>query len=76
MMGPASLRVWMSTPDADDLDVFVAVEKLDAQGRRLGFAHHLESGGPALSPSCEGNAAPARPAGPFGGGGMGFRHTL
>jgi X-Pro dipeptidyl-peptidase C-terminal non-catalytic domain len=37
VVGGMKLRVWMSAPDADDLDVFVAVQKLDAYGDLVGF---------------------------------------
>ena len=44
------LRVWMSAPDADDLDVFVAVQKLDAYGDLVGFPFYavFEDGPVAL----------------------------
>ena len=32
VVGGMKLKVWMSTPDAQDMDVFVAVQKLDAYG--------------------------------------------
>lgn len=38
VVGPMKLRVWMAAPEADDMDVFVAIEKLDAKGERVGFA--------------------------------------
>ena len=37
IVGNMKLRLWMSAPDADDLDVFVAVQKLDAYGDEVGF---------------------------------------
>ena len=44
------LRVWMSAPDADDLDVFVAVQKLDGYGDLVGFPFYavFEDGPVAL----------------------------
>jgi uncharacterized protein len=44
------LRVWMSAPDADDLDVFVAVQKLDGYGDVVGFPFYavFEDGPVAL----------------------------
>jgi uncharacterized protein len=35
--GGMKLRVWMSAPEAGDLDVFVAVQKLDRYGDLVGF---------------------------------------
>jgi uncharacterized protein len=37
LVGHAALRIWMSAPDASDLDVFVALDKLDRYGDRVGF---------------------------------------
>jgi len=37
LVGGMSLRVWMAAPDAGDMDVFVAVQKLDAYGDLTGF---------------------------------------
>jgi predicted acyl esterase len=31
------LKLWLSTSEGDDLDVFVAAQKLDASGRVVGF---------------------------------------
>lgn len=42
VVGPARLRVWMGAPDADDLDVFVGLEKVDARGQRVGFVHYAQ----------------------------------
>jgi uncharacterized protein len=44
------LRVWMSAADADDLDVFVAVQKLDRYGDPVGFPFYavFEDGPVAL----------------------------
>src|ERR1019366_2090332 len=35
--GSASVRLWVSTTDGDDLDVFVVLRKLDAAGREVPF---------------------------------------
>ena len=50
VVGGMKLRVWMSAPDADDLDVFVAVQKLDAYGDLVGFPFYavFEDGPVAL----------------------------
>jgi len=37
VVGGMKLRVWMSAPEAGDLDVFVAVQKLDRYGDLVGF---------------------------------------
>jgi uncharacterized protein len=37
VVGGMKLRVWMSAPEASDLDVFVAVQKLDRYGDLVGF---------------------------------------
>jgi len=37
LVGGMKLRVWMSAPDAGDMDVFVAVQKLDAHSDLAGF---------------------------------------
>jgi uncharacterized protein len=44
------LKVWMSAPDAPDMDVFVAVQKLDAYGDLAGFPFYavFEDGPAAL----------------------------
>ena len=44
------LKVWMSTPDAQDMDVFVAVRKLYAYGDLIGFPFYavFEDGPVAL----------------------------
>jgi len=36
--GEAKLRVWVSTSDGDDLDLFVVVKKFDARGREIFFS--------------------------------------
>jgi predicted acyl esterase len=50
VVGGMKLRVWMSAPDADDLDVFVAVQKLDRYGDLVGFPFYavFEDGPVAL----------------------------
>jgi predicted acyl esterase len=50
IVGNASLRVWMSAPDADDMDVFVALQKLDRYGDVVGFPYYavFEEGPVAL----------------------------
>jgi uncharacterized protein len=40
LVGHARLRVWMSAPEADDLDVFVALQKLDRYGDPVGFPYY------------------------------------
>jgi uncharacterized protein len=50
VVGGMKLRVWMSAPDGDDMDVFVAVQKLDAYGNLVGFPFYavFEDGPVAL----------------------------
>ncbi len=50
LVGGARLRLWMSSPDADDLDVFVALQKLDRWGDLVGFNYYavFEDGPVAL----------------------------
>jgi putative CocE/NonD family hydrolase len=50
VVGGMKLRVWMSAPDGDDMDVFVAVQKLDAYGDLVGFPFYavFEDGPVAL----------------------------
>ena len=38
LTGHMSLRLWVSAPEADDMDIFVGVEKLDGEGQKVGFA--------------------------------------
>jgi len=40
LAGNTRLRVWMSAPEADDLDVFVALQKLDRHGDPVGFPYY------------------------------------
>lgn len=48
--GYMKLRLWMSAPDAKDMDVFVAVQKLAADGSPVGFTFYAfhENGPVAL----------------------------
>jgi len=47
-VGYMRLRVWMSTPDGDDMDVFVGIEKLDGDGNAVPFVHYSQyEDGPA-----------------------------
>lgn len=50
LVGNTALRVWMSAPQADDLDVFVALQKLDRYGDLVGFPYYavFEDGPVAL----------------------------
>ena len=50
VVGGMKLKVWMSAPDAQDMDVFVAVQKLDAYGDLIGFPFYavFEDGPVAL----------------------------
>jgi uncharacterized protein len=50
VVGNASLRIWMSAAEADDLDVFVALVKLDSYGDVVGFPYYavFEDGPVAL----------------------------
>jgi predicted acyl esterase len=38
LTGEAKLRLWVSTPDGDDLDLFVALKKFDQRGREVFFS--------------------------------------
>lgn len=42
LIGHAKLKLWMTSPEADDLDVFVALQKLDAQGKVVPFAYFAQ----------------------------------
>lgn len=42
--GYIKLRVWLSAIDADDLDIYVEVRKLDSEGRHLGARTFLPPG--------------------------------
>ena len=50
IVGSAKLRLWVEAEDADDMDIFVALEKLDAQGDHVGqvFYAFFEDGPVAL----------------------------
>ena len=50
VVGHARLHVYVSADQADDLDLFVALEKLDAQGQFVGLTHYaiFENGPVAL----------------------------
>lgn len=50
LVGHMKLRLWMSAPGGDDLDVFVAVQKLDRYGDLVGFPYYaiFEDGPVAL----------------------------
>src|SRR5690606_13525127 len=37
LTGYCKLKLWVEAEDADDLDLFVALQKLDASGRPVGF---------------------------------------
>ena len=40
LVGGARLHLWVSSPDADDLDLFVAIQKLDRYGDPVGFNYY------------------------------------
>ncbi|MBH1937677.1 CocE/NonD family hydrolase [Streptomyces sp. AV19] len=46
LAGPAALRLWAESPGADDLDVFVELDKLDADGRAAPYPYfaYLDDG--------------------------------
>lgn len=50
LVGGARLHLWLSSPDSDDLDVFVALQKLDGYGDLVGFNYYavFEDGPVAL----------------------------
>ena len=50
LIGPMKLRLWVEADGADDMDLFVAVQKLDADGEILPFSflNALEDGPVAL----------------------------
>jgi predicted acyl esterase len=43
LTGHAKLRLWAAAPDADDMDVFVALQKLDANGAIVPFTFYATS---------------------------------
>jgi hypothetical protein len=50
LTGYAKLRLWLTAEGADDADLFVALQKLDAEGNEVGFAFYAfyENGPVAL----------------------------
>jgi hypothetical protein len=40
IVGHIRLKLFVSADETDDLDLFVALEKIDAQGQRVGFTHY------------------------------------
>ncbi len=50
LIGHMKLRLWVTAPQATDLDLFVAIQKLDAQGAVVPFAFwaHFDDGPVAL----------------------------
>lgn len=50
LTGHMRLRLWVEAPDADDADLFVAIDKLDRDGRRVDFVFYslFEDGPVAL----------------------------
>jgi hypothetical protein len=50
LTGHMKLRLWVETEEGDDMDLFVAVQKLDAAGRHVGFCFYAfhENGPVAL----------------------------
>jgi predicted acyl esterase len=42
LIGHAKLKLWMASPQADDLDIFVALQKLDGEGRVVPFAYFAQ----------------------------------
>ena len=50
LIGHMKLRVWAAAEDADDMDIFVAIQKLDAAGNLVPFAFwaHFDDGPVAL----------------------------
>jgi len=39
LAGHAALRLWVESPGAENMDLFVNLDKLDASGRRIGFPY-------------------------------------
>jgi predicted acyl esterase len=50
IVGHAKLKLFVSADDADDLDLFIALEKFDAKGQPVGLTHYaiFEEGPVAL----------------------------
>src|SRR5262249_12608532 len=40
IVGHIKLKLFVSADDADDMDLFVALDKVDATGQRVGFTHY------------------------------------
>jgi predicted acyl esterase len=40
LTGEASLRLWVEADGSDDMDLFVALQKLDAAGQEVGFTFY------------------------------------
>ena len=49
LTGHMKLRLWVSAPDGDDMDIFVGLKKFDRRGAELHFPdlNHIENGGVA-----------------------------
>ncbi|WP_169542539.1 CocE/NonD family hydrolase [Sphingomonas baiyangensis] len=43
LTGHAKLRLWVETPEHDDMDIFVALQKLDGQGNIVPFTFYATS---------------------------------
>jgi hypothetical protein len=48
LIGHVKLRLFVSTEGGDDMDLFVAIQKLDAAGVPFAFYAHFENGSVAL----------------------------
>lgn len=46
LVGHMKLKLWMASEGADDMDIFVAIEKRDAQGERVAFPFFNQFKGP------------------------------
>lgn len=72
LTGHASLRLWIEADGSDDADLFVALQKLDAEGREVGFTFYsfYENGPIALGwlrashRALDGASTPERPVHP------------
>jgi len=42
LVGYMKLKLWMEAEGADDMDVFIALQKLDVQGEVVGFAYFMQ----------------------------------
>lgn len=49
LTGPMKLKLWVSAPSADDMDLFVGLKKFDRRGEEMHFPdlNHIENGGVA-----------------------------